>query len=48
MKRNELLSNLASNDGTKEMVRSCIEAVLESKGIIIFGAGVGGGHCMTS
>lgn len=38
-----LLSVLQKNDGTRKMVDDCISDVADSEGIVIFGAGVGGG-----
>lgn len=37
-----LIDFLCREDGTKEMIDSCLRIVTQSKGLIIFGAGVGG------
>ena len=37
---------LKTEDGTKKMVNECLKIVKNSSGIIIFGAGVGGGNAL--
>lgn len=40
----DYLSNI---DGTKDMIDNCLDIVERSNGIVIFGAGVGGGGTLS-
>ena len=42
-----LKEKLEFRDGTKEMVKACLEVVKSNEKIVLFGAGVGGGGFIT-
>lgn len=47
MERGDLKGLLRTEDGTRRMVRQCLETVETHERTVIFGAGVGGVNCMS-